>query len=214
MKKTMLLLALPLFIAPSGHSEVDIPNIIGHKYDSKVVAELEEETRFARSRIPIVLGPTLSYDDFLERTMLERVREMSTNAPGEAVLLVSHGDRQFVGYWSQKMQQICDHIKKETDIETADYKFVAMGYKMVREMMPALKKMAQQKKRILVQGVYLTSSTKEMADMLDMEAVQQQETPDPELKVVYSGKGILPASSREVCEWIKLRTQEWCKASR
>lgn len=206
--------AVPLFIAPSGHSEVDIPNIIGHKYDPKVITELvEEETKFVKSRIPIILGPTLSYDDFLEKIMLTRVREMSLDPQHEAVLLVSHGDRQFVGYWSKKMQEICDHIKKETGIEMADYKFVAMGYKMVREMMPALKEISQQKKRILVQGVYLTSSAKEMADMLDMESIQQQEILDSELKVVYSDKGILPASATEVCEWIKLRTQEWCKAN-
>lgn len=205
--------AIPLFIAPSGHSEVDIPNIIGHKYDPKVIAELtEEETKFVRTRIPIILGPTLSYDDFLERTMLERVREMSRAPQSEAVLLVSHGDRQFIGYWNQKMQQICDHIKKDTGIEIADFKFVAMGYKMVREMMPALKTISQQKKRILVQGVYLTSSAKEMADMLDMESVQQQEIPDLELQVVYSDKGILPASAAEVCNWIKARTLEWCRA--
>lgn len=205
--------AIPLFIAPSGHSEVDIPNIIGHKYDPKVVAELvEEETRFVKSQLPIILGPTLSYDDFLEKTMLDRIREISTTPQNEAVLLVSHGDRQFIGYWNQKMQQICDHIKKETGIETADFKFVAMGYKMIREMMPALKTISQQKKRILVQGVYLTSSAKEIADMLEMDAVQKQEIPDPELQVIYGDKGILPASSVEVCQWIKERTLEWCKA--
>lgn len=205
--------AVPLFIAPSGHSEVDIPNIIGHKYDPKVIAEFtEENTRFVKSKTPIILGPTLSYDDFLEQTMLERVREMSKSPRDEAVLLVSHGDRQFVGYWSQKMQQICDHIKKETGIDTADFKFVAMGYKMIREMMPVLKTMSQHKKRILVQGVYLTSSAKEMADMLDMESVQKQEIPDPDLQVVYSAKGILPASSVQVCSWIKARTLEWLKA--
>lgn len=62
------------------------------------------------------------------------------------------------------------------------------------------------------QGVYLTSSAKEMADMLDMESVQKQEIPDPDLQVVYSAKGILPASSVQVCSWIKARTLEWLKA--
>lgn len=207
--------AIPLFIAPSGHSEVDIPNIIGHKYDPKVIKELlEEETKLVRSRLPIILGPTLSYDDFLEKTMLERIREMSVTPQNEAVLLVSHGDRQFIGYWNQKMQQICDHIKKETGIESADFKFVAMGYKMVREMMPALKTISQQKKRILVQGVYLTSSAKEIADMLEMDAIQKQEIPDPELQVIYGDKGILPASSAEVCQWIKERTLEFTEKSK
>lgn len=202
--------AIPLFIAPSGHSEVDIPNIIGHKYDPHIVEELmEEKTRFVKSRLPIILGPTLSFDDFLEKTMLERVQEMSKAPKDEAVLFVAHGDRQFVGYWNQKMQSICDYVKQQTGIEVADYKFIAMGYKMVAEMMPALREIGEKKSRVLVQGVYLTSSAKEMADMLDMEAVQKREIPDSNLQVVYSDKGILPASANQVCEWIKARTLEW-----
>lgn len=204
--------AIPLFIAPSGHSEVDIPNIIGHKYDPKVIEELtEENTRFVHTSLPIILGPTLSYDDFLETTMLDHVRKISSDPANEALLLVCHGDRQFTGFWSQKMQSICDHVKQGTGIQVADYKFVAMGYKMVREMMPALREMSKQKKRILVQGVYLTSTAKEMADMLDMESVRKQEIPDSQLQVVYSDEGILPASTNEVCSWIKARTLEWLK---
>ena len=202
--------AIPLFIAPSGHSEVDIPNILGHKYDPQVREELmEENTKFVKSRLPIIVGPTLSYDDFLEKTMLKRVQEMSKSPKEEAVLFVAHGDRQFVGYWSQKMQSICDHVKQQTGIEVADYKFIAMGYKMVAEMIPALREMAEKKSRVLVQGVYLTSSAKEMAYMLDIESVQKKEIPNADLQVVYSERGILPASAGEVCEWIKARTLEW-----
>jgi len=203
--------SIPLFIAPSGHSEVDIPNILGHKYDPKIIAELKEEnTRFVKSHIPFIMGPTLSYDDFLEKVMLERVRAMSASPKDEAVLFICHGDRQFVGYWNQKMEQICEYVKKETDIEIADFKFVAMGYKMIRELIPALREISQQKKRVLVQGVYLTSSAKEMADMLEIEDVQKQEIPDSQLQVIYSDQGILPFSSSAVCEWIKARTVEWC----
>lgn len=201
--------AIPLFIAPSGHSENDIPNILGYKFDPEVVAELKEEnTRFVHSRLPITMGPTLAFDDFLEQTMTARVRELSQRPDDEAVLLVSHGDRQFIGVWYPKMESICRSIKDQLGIATSDYKFVAMGHKMVREMLPALQEMSKLKKRIIVQGVYLTSSAKEMADMLDIESVTREKLPAG-VEVVYSDKSILPDSSAEVCQWIKKRTLEW-----
>lgn len=201
--------AIPLFIAPSGHSEVDIPNILGHKYDPHVREELmEEDTRFVRSRLPIVVGPTLSYDDFLEKTMLERVREMSKSPDKEAVLLVSHGDRQFVGFWNQKMRSICNHVKEQSGIELVDYEYIAMGYTMSDDIIPILKQMGEKRSRVLVQGVYLISSAKEMADMFEVEDVQKRELP-ANMEVVYSDRGILPASADEVCKWIKARTLEW-----
>lgn len=205
--------AIPLFIAPSGHSEVDIPNILGHKFSPSVVEELKEEnTRFVKTKLPIIVGPTLSYDDFLEKTMLQRVKEMSTTTEDEAVLLVAHGDRQFVGFWDEKMQSICNHVKHETGIEEVDYKYIAMGYKMVAEMVPAIAKMGAKKSRVLVQGVYLTSSAKEMADMLDMKNVLKQQLPDMKTEVVFSANGILPASATDVCKWVKQRTIEWLQS--
>jgi len=201
--------AVPLFIAPSGHSEVDIPNIIGQKYNPQVISELKEEnTTLVSSRLPIILGPTLSYDDFLEKTMVERVKEISTTPTDEALLFICHGDRDYVGIWNKKMKQIEEAVGAQTGIATIDHRYVAMGYKMVREMIPVMKEMAATKKRILVQGVYLTSSAKELAEGIGMDEQTSKELPAG-TEVVYNGMSILPASSAAVCDWIIKRANEF-----
>jgi len=201
--------AVPLFIAPSGHSEVDIPNIIGQKYNPQVVSELKEEnTTLVRTRLPIILGPTLSYDDFLEKTMVERVKEISTSPTDEALLFICHGDRDYIGIWNKKMKQIEEAVGAQTGISTIDHRYVAMGYKMVREMIPVMKEMAATKKRILVQGVYLTSSAKELADGIGMDE-QTSATLPAGTEVVYNDMSILPAASTSVCDWIIKRANEF-----
>ena len=202
--------AIPLFMAPSGHSEMDIPNLLGHKFDAATVAELKgENAKFVHTKLPIIVGPTLSYDDFLEKTMLQRVKEMSTAPKDEAVLFVAHGDDQFIGFWNEKMESICRYVKQETGIEETDYKFVAMGAKMVSEMVPAIVQKSEKKPRVLVQGVYLTSSAKEMVGAFGVENVLKQALPNQQTEVVFSANGILPASTNEVCAWLKARTLEW-----
>lgn len=204
--------AIPLFIAPSSHSDQDIPTIIGHKFDARTVADLREEgTKLVSTRMPIILGPTLSYDDVLEQIMTDNVKAMSENPPDEALLLIAHGDKQWTSFWQQKMQSICDSCKKSTGITLADYKFVAMGYKMIQEMTPAVKEYAKSRKRILVQGVYLTSTAREIAEMGISDALKES-VADSNVEIVYSDQGILPAHSDTVADWIVKRTGEWLEA--
>lgn len=202
--------AIPLFIAPSGHSDEDIPNIIGHKFNPETVKELKEEgTRFVRSKLPVILGPTLSYNDILEEIMIKDVKAMSTDPKNEALLLISHGDKQWYSFWDKKMKSICDTCKVATGIENGTYKFVAMGYKMVAEMLPAIQEFAKTKRRIIVQGVYLTSTAKEMADLLNFGTILSEQLANPNVEVVFSDQGILPSSTDLVTDWIIDRTKEW-----
>lgn len=202
--------AIPLFIAPSGHSDEDIPNIIGHKFNIGTINELKEEgTRFVKSKLPIILGPTLSYNDVLEEIMVKDVKAMSTDPNNEALLLVAHGDKQWHSFWDKKMKSIRDTCQCATGIETSTYKFVAMGHKMIAEILPVIQDFAKTKKRILVQGVYITSTAKEMADLLDFDSIIAQHISNPETEVVFSDQGILPSSTDTIIDWIIDRTREW-----
>lgn len=202
--------AIPLFIAPSSHSDEDIPNIIGHKFNASTIAELNEEgTKLVHTRIPIILGPTLSYNNVIEEIMLKNVKDMSKSPEDEALLFVSHGDKQWTSFWTKKMESIADTCRKSTGIKEVDYKFVAMGYKMVREIIPTLKQWSQNKKRILIQGVYLTSTAKEIADASGVTEMVNKELNNPNVEVVYSNEGILPSSTETVVDWILDRTKEW-----
>lgn len=201
--------AIPLFIAPSSHSDQDIPTIIGHKFDVRTVEELKEEgTKMVHTKMPIILGPTLSFDNILEKIMVDNVKSLSKNADNEALLFISHGDKQWTSFWQHKMASISDTCQKATGIKAVDYKFVAMGYKMVRELTPVLIEYAKTKKRILIQGVYLTSTAEDIANMGIREALKES-TKDTGAEIVYSSKGILPTHSEEIIDWIVQRTSEW-----
>ena len=85
--------ALPIFIAPSGHTEEDLPNILGHKYNPYVREELaEENTEMVHTKTPIILGPTFYYSYVLENSMLDRIKTLSKDAANEAVIYLAHGD--------------------------------------------------------------------------------------------------------------------------
>lgn len=198
--------AIPLFIAPSSHSEEDIPNLLGLQYNPKVVAALREEgTTLVSTSMRIVLGTPLSYSDVLQRLMLRQIRALSTDPANEAVLLLSHGDLGRADMWRDMMRSICNYVKDSTAITNVNYNFIAMGYYLADDITALIKKASAEKHRVLVQGVFLVSDMKSMAQMADMDKVQRQEFPD--VDVVYSDQGILPSGEKEICQWILDQTR-------
>jgi hypothetical protein len=200
--------ALPLFIAPSSHSEDDIPNILGLKYDPvtrRVLAE--EKAEIVKSHIRFIVGPTLMSSDMIEKTMLQRIKEMSKDTKNEAVLLLAHGDPERIGFWESILKKTGDYIKANTGIDYVDARLVGMGYTFSKDVNPILTKVAAEKKRILVQGIYLMSSVSDMAKMAKMNEKQK----NIKSEIVYSEYGILPKSTPEICQWIVDTTKDWLK---
>ncbi len=202
--------ALPLFIAPSSHSEEDLPNILGLKFTKYVQEELKEEgTEFVHTDMKIVLGPTMYTTDILEKIMLERVMAMSKDPKNEAVVILAHGDPERVGFWNYLLQRTADYIKDNSKITYTDGEQVAMGMHMADDLMEILEDAAEKKSRILVQGVYLTSNVKNMAERIGM-LKKQKSLEKKGIEIVYGGQGILPESTAEVTDWIIDRAVEWC----
>ncbi len=205
--------ALPLFIAPSSHSEDDLPNILGLKFSKDVHAELKEEgTEFVHSDMKIVLGPTLYSTDILEKIMFDRVMAMSKDPENEAVVILAHGDPERVGFWNNLLSRTADYVKANSKINYSDGEQVAMGMHMADDLMSILEKAATDKKRIIVQGIYLTSNVKSMAERIGM-LEKQKSLEKKGIEIVYGGHGILPDSSAEVTDWIIDRAEEWLELS-
>ena len=201
--------ALPLFIAPSSHSEDDLPNILVLKFSKDVRDELEEEgTRFVKGDLKIVLGPTLYSTDIIEKIMLERISALSANPEEEAVVILAHGDPERAGFWDNLLSRSADYIKEHTSITYTDGEKVAMGMHMADDLTAILEKAAEHKKRILVQGIYLTSNVKNMADRIGMKE-RQKSLEENGISIVYSDQGILPLATPEITDWIIDRAEEW-----
>ena len=204
--------ALPLFIAPSSHSEEDLPNLLGLKFTPDVREELaEENAELVKSPLRIILGPTLYSTDILEKVMLNNVKQMSKNPKEEALLLVAHGDPERIGFWQILLYRTCEYVKKHTGITYADGELIEMGTGMEKEMLPLIEKAAKEKERVLVQGIYLTSTIAGMARRNQMEAKQAGIVKKYGTQVVYSENGILPNASNAIDNWIVERTEEFLK---
>ena len=203
--------ALPLFIAPSSHSEEDIPNILGLKYNPNTRKSLKEEgAKLVNTKIHIVLGPTLSYGDIIYQTVLQPIKKMSVNPSDEAVLILAHGDPEYIGFWNELLKGSEDYVKKNTSINYTDAKLVAMGVDLSKEITPLLQKAAAKKKTILVQGIYLSSNAYDMAKMSGMlENQSGLSKSHPSEKVLYSQSAMLPECSDAICQWIVRVTQGW-----
>ncbi|QUB47244.1 sirohydrochlorin chelatase [Prevotella sp. oral taxon 475] len=207
--------ALPLFIAPSGHTEEDLPNILGWKYNPYVREELaEEKTEMVKSKLPIVLGPTFYYSYVLEKVMAQRVKSFSKDAANEAVIFLAHGDEERIGFWKSLLGNVSKYVKENCGVTYVDSELIEMGHNFGNELMPLLEKAAQTKKRIFVQGIYLTSDVKRMADRHKMQERQADLVKTRGVEIVYSNEGILPASSDLVTNWVVEQTAQWLHSAR
>lgn len=203
--------ALPLFIQPSSHSEQDIPNILGLRFNALTQAELKEEgIATVHTSMHVVEGPTLNYGDLLQRCLLRQVEKLSEKPNDEALLILAHGDPEYRGFWEAMLEESAEYVRQHTRISYVGTGLVEMGQQMVTDVSPLLLDAAKHKRRILVQGIYLTSSVYGMAARFGL--IKQQPTilkAYPSTEVVYGKTGLLPDFTDDICQWIVSTTQEW-----
>ncbi len=204
--------ALPVFIAPSGHTEEDLPNILGWKFNPYVREELaEENTEMVKTKVNVVLGPTFYYSYLLEKAMLQNVQALSKKPEHEAVIFLAHGDDEHIGYWKTLLENVSKYVKEKTRIAYTDGALIEMGHNFGTQLLPLLEKAAKEKKRVLVQGIYLTSNMKQMADRHKMTEQQASLVKRTGAEIVYSSDGILPACTPLVCDWVLEQTATYLK---
>ena len=203
--------AVPLFIAPSGHSVFDIPTILGLYGDCEMRERIKKEgTAIVQTEINMTLGPTLSSSNVLKRIMLTRVQELSTKPDSEAVVLLAHGDDDFLTFWDSMCQDIGYYICAHTGIDYFDYVFVEVGQGFSSQGVPVILKAAEKKSKTLVVGLYLSMGTDKMASSPVFNFMGKQTN----VKNLFSGKnivfsptGLLP--DIRVAKWIVDMANSW-----
>lgn len=191
--------ALPLFISPSGHSEDDIPNILGLKFNPSIREELKEEgINMVKTRMHIITGPTLMESGVIEKAMIQRVKTLSSNPKEEALIFLAHGDSARIGFWKRILNNCADAAKDE-GFSYIDYQLIGMGQNFNKDVAPMLKKAKESKKKVIVQGIYLVSTVNSMANNAGIK----------DDSIVFGSDGILPMSEADVLDWIVNTTKEW-----
>jgi sirohydrochlorin ferrochelatase len=204
---------IPLFIAPSGHSLFDIPTILGLYHDGEMVSELRGEgIEICDTDMKLTVGPTLHHGDILKQSMLDRVREMSTDPKNEGVVLLAHGDFATDPVWESICAEVGAFITAETGISNFKYALVEIGQSFLTEGLSAIAAAADESERTLVIGMYVSMGVGRMADNAELKAGMMKFGTDDiigDKNVQFAERGILP--DERVTEWIIERADEWIK---
>jgi hypothetical protein len=152
---------IPLFIAPSGHSHVDVPAALGLYSDEDVYGEFGNGAAdiVGGSSMSVVLGPTLASGDILALSVYDQVKAMSTSPEDEAVVILAHGDKGMHHVWDQLCRRISAYVCGKTGITYCDWAFVEMGQAFLAEGVPAIVGASHARDRVLVPSLYVAMGT-------------------------------------------------------
>jgi len=203
--------ALPLFIAPSGHSLYDIPTILGLYYDKKMTDGIKEEgIKIIDTKIKITIGPTLNYENVMKDILLDKVKNLSDNPSEEALIILAHGDKNFMPIWEELTNETGNYILGKTGIEYFDNAFVEVGQSFAIDGVNAILKASENKKKVIVVGMYLSMGVKNMAEnsgIVMMGKTLESEKMIEGENIVFDRTGLLP--NKKITEWIVDRVVEW-----
>lgn len=200
------IIAVPLLIAPSSHSHWDIPALLGIYSDAKMEKELKNEgAEIVRSKLPITVTGTLAESDVIEKIMLKRAKELSSDPNNEAVVLLAHGDHYTPDLWDSFMKKTVTYICGKTGISCGDWVCVEMGQGYDKAA-SAIACAAESRKTVIVVGAYLSTGVDKLHTrwLKEFEAMAKSmpglENPLKDLDIKLSAKGLLPDPM--VAKWI------------
>ncbi len=198
------IIAVPLFVMPTGHTHFDVPAMLGLYSPGKSDEHAEEHGMPVRSAVPITLTGTMSEDErLLPQYALDEVEKLSKSSSEEAIVLLAHGDPDHKLLCERVMRKIASYCCARTGIEYADWAYVGVGQEFIKEGLPAIRRAAEKKQRVLVVGLYLGSHAQRIRDRVlknDSRSHEQANTHASDQEIVYSNNGIV--SSPLVVEWI------------
>jgi hypothetical protein len=159
------IVAIPLFIAPSGHTHFDIPAVLGIYTSPSILETIEKEGgTVAKPKVPITLTNTFSEGSLLESYALSQVEGLSEKPEEEAIVILLHGDPLHDGLIEGRMREIATYCCGKTGIEYADWASIAVGQGLAEQGLPAVARALERKSRVLVIGLYVSTTVKRIHD--------------------------------------------------
>jgi len=153
------IIAVPLFVAPSGHSHFDVPAALGIYSSPAIRAVIAEEGgAITEPKVPVTLTQTLDGGEILCTFALDQVRKLSENPSEEALVLIAHGDPNHHRLVDSLMRRIATYCCGRAGIDYGDWAFVEMGQSYLSDGVAAITRASEHKKRVLVVGIYVSST--------------------------------------------------------
>ena len=116
------IIALPIFISVSSHTNLDIPNALNIGFN------LDHETDIRRylGRVPVTLCPPLDHGAVLPLVISDCAKAISVNPATESALILSHGDG-CEHFWNHLHRRIAASVTAATGIQNVSWVVVQTG---------------------------------------------------------------------------------------
>ena len=190
-------------------NEVKIKHTSGD--DPEMIDELKEEgIKIVDSKIKITVGPTLDYENVMKDILLDKAKNLSDNPEEEALIILAHGDKNFMPVWKELSNETGNYILAKTGIEYFDNAFVEVGQSFAIDGVNPILKASENKKKVIVVGMYLSMGVKNMAEnsgFIMMERTIESKKMFEGKNIVFAEHGLLP--DKRIAEWIVDRAVEW-----
>jgi len=158
------IVAVPLFVMPSGHTHFDVPAVLGIYTSTQTAATMAAEgARAAQPRVPILLTATMAEGLLLEEYALHQVRALSQKPQEESLVVLAHGDEEHHAMIERTLRRVTSHCCGQSGISYADWACVGVGQEFAARGVPAITRAAEARKRVLVVGLYLGSSAADIS---------------------------------------------------
>ncbi len=116
---------VPLFVTVSGHTNVDIPHIVGLSNSAEAVERLadRENIEVYRPRAKVIIASTLDATQFLVDNIVRRAKSLLKGDDGSrfGVTLAAYGDVGFNQQWEELMAQLGHALEKEIGVDMVNY---------------------------------------------------------------------------------------------
>ena len=122
------ILAYPLFISVSGHSEKDIPNALNIRYHDYA----DSEIRRYLGNVPVTYACPLDHGPVLPAVVAECASELSEDPANETVLVLSHGGG-CDHFWNHMHARVAAAIRASTGISSIESVAVGTGRAPARQ---------------------------------------------------------------------------------
>ncbi|NMC21832.1 MAG: hypothetical protein GYA33_15590 [Thermogutta sp.] len=157
------IVAVPMFIAASGHVLYDIPVVLGVLHDPAVAQTLQEEgITLVSPTVPITLTPPLSEGRCLDAYAVAEAKRLSQDPKREAVLLLLHGDDDFRPKLDRLAQRVIHSVQREVGVSSGDWCYIGTGHHYGSGAVPKIKQAAAEGRRVLVVALFAATSARQL----------------------------------------------------
>ncbi len=186
------IIVVPLFVFPASHTHFDLPTILGISSSPAMRAKLEKNgIRVANPTVPVLVTQTLDEGPLLENYVRDEVALLSKNPDEEALLLIQHGDPSHASEIEPKLLKLLVAGCGSKGITRGKWVDCQLGQSYFRNVVPAVKDWAENRKNVLMVGLYLASSAKSVHDAALRRAGEGLTYPYEGIDVCFSKKGII-----------------------